>query len=130
MRLLANATAAVGAVVSTTVSLGMNEASGATCRCGRHLRRVATFNSNGDVAGGHDHKSLSVARNALDKEVLTRREMFLTTLVIYCLFALNKIIFFLFSFFMFGMLLKGMGESFLLSEDEPLTPNIDGVMAL
>ena len=30
----------------------------------------------------------------------------------------------------FGMLLKGMGESFILFEDEPLTPNIDGVMAL
>ena len=28
------------------------------------------------------------------------------------------------------MLLKGMGESFILSKDEPLTPNIDGVMAL
>ena len=28
------------------------------------------------------------------------------------------------------LLLKGMGESFILSEDEPLTPNIDGVMAL
>ena len=28
------------------------------------------------------------------------------------------------------MLLKGMGEAFLLSKDEPLTPNIDGVMAL
>ena len=28
------------------------------------------------------------------------------------------------------MLLEGMGESFILSEDEPLTPNIDGVMAL
>ena len=28
------------------------------------------------------------------------------------------------------MLWKGMGESFLLSEDEQLTPNIDGVMAL
>ena len=26
------------------------------------------------------------------------------------------------------MLLKGMGESFLLSKDEPLTPNIDKVM--
>ena len=26
------------------------------------------------------------------------------------------------------MLLKGMGGRFLLSEDEPLTPNIDGVM--
>ena len=30
----------------------------------------------------------------------------------------------------FGMLLKGVCESFLLSKDEPLTPNIDGVMAL
>ena len=28
------------------------------------------------------------------------------------------------------MLSKGMVESFLLSKDEPLTPNIDGVMAL
>ena len=28
------------------------------------------------------------------------------------------------------MLLKGMDESLILSEDEPLTPNIDGVMAL
>ena len=28
------------------------------------------------------------------------------------------------------VLLKGMGESFLLSKDEPLTPNIDRVMAL
>ena len=28
------------------------------------------------------------------------------------------------------MLLKDMGESFILSEDEPLTPNFDGVMAL
>ena len=33
----------------------------------------------------------------------------------YCLFALNKII---------------LGERFLLSKDEPLTPDIDGVMAL
>ena len=30
----------------------------------------------------------------------------------------------------FGMSSKGIGESFLLSEDEPLTPNIDGVMVL
>ena len=29
-----------------------------------------------------------------------------------------------------GILLKGMGETFILSEDEPLTPNIDGVVAL
>ena len=28
------------------------------------------------------------------------------------------------------VLLKCMGENFLLSEDEPLTPNIDGVMSL
>merc|ERR1711966_548823 len=39
-----------------------------------------------------------------------------------------------FSFFifyvLFGMLLKGMGERFLLFKDEPLTPDIDGVMAL
>ena len=37
-----------------------------------------------------------------------------------------------FSFFnaLFGMLLKGMGERFLLSKDEPLTPNINGVMTL
>ena len=39
--------------------------------------------------------------------------------------------FFYFNFYAwFGMLLKGVGESFILSEDEPLTPNIDGVMAL
>ena len=31
---------------------------------------------------------------------------------------------------MFGMLLKGVGERFLLSKDEPLTLDIDGVMAL
>ena len=49
----------------------------------------------------------------------------------YCLFGVKKYIYFLFSFLPdFGMLSKGMGESFLLSEDEPLTPNIDGVMAL
>ena len=30
----------------------------------------------------------------------------------------------------FGMLSKGMGETFLLSADEPLTPDIDGVMSL
>ena len=28
------------------------------------------------------------------------------------------------------VLLKDMDESFLLSKDEPITPNIDGVMAL
>ena len=50
----------------------------------------------------------------------------------YCLFGVKKYIFFLFSFFhaLFGMLLKDMGERFLLSKDEPLTPDIDGVMVL
>ena len=39
--------------------------------------------------------------------------------------------FFCFHFYArFGTLLKGMGKSFLLSKDEPLTPNIDGVMTL
>ena len=43
----------------------------------------------------------------------------------------TKLFFFLFHFYAwFGMVFKGMGESFLLSKDEPLTPNIDGVMAL
>ena len=46
----------------------------------------------------------------------------------YCLFALNKIIFSVFVVYAcFGMLLKGMVESGLLSKDEPLTPNIYGV---
>ena len=39
--------------------------------------------------------------------------------------------FFYFHFYaLFGMLLKGIGERFLLFKDEPLTPDIDGVMAL
>ena len=43
----------------------------------------------------------------------------------------QEIYFSLFSFYaLFAMLLKGMGERFLLSKDEPLTPSIDGVMAL
>ena len=44
----------------------------------------------------------------------------------------HLIIIFLFSFFYarVGMLSKCMGERFPLSKDEPLTPNIDGVMAL
>ena len=33
-------------------------------------------------------------------------------------------------YFANGVQLKGMGESLLLSKDEPLTHNIDGVMAL
>ena len=46
-----------------------------------------------------------------------------------CLGSTN--IFFFFQFYAcFGILSKGMVESFLLSKDEPLTPNIDGVMAL
>ena len=49
----------------------------------------------------------------------------------YCLFGVKKYIFFYFIFHaLFGMLLKGMGERFLLSKDEPITPDIDGVMAL
>ena len=40
-------------------------------------------------------------------------------------------IFLYFQFYVLAvLLLKGMGDSFLLSKDEPLTPNIDGVMAL
>ena len=51
--------------------------------------------------------------------------------LIYCLFGADKIIFSIFIFYSwFGMLLKGVGESFLMFKDEPLTPNIDGVMAL
>jgi len=49
----------------------------------------------------------------------------------YCLFGVNKYFFQIFIFYAwFGMLLKGMGESLILSKDEPLTPNIDGVMVL
>ena len=40
------------------------------------------------------------------------------------------IFFVLFFYVLTVLLLKCLGESFLLSEDEPLTPNIDGVMAL
>ena len=36
----------------------------------------------------------------------------------------------LFFYALFGMLLKGMVENFLLLKNEPLTPNIDGVIAL
>ena len=43
----------------------------------------------------------------------------------------DKIIFSVFTFYArFGIFSKGMGERFLLSKDEPLTPDIDGVMAL
>ena len=51
---------------------------------------------------------------------------------IYCIVCLvwTKLFFSIFIFYaLFGMLLKGMGESFLLPEDEPLTPNINGVVA-
>ena len=50
----------------------------------------------------------------------------------YCLFGVKKYICFSIFIFhaLFGMLLKGVGERFLLSNDEPLTPDIDGVMAL
>ena len=47
-------------------------------------------------------------------------------MMMYC-----KTIFFVFSFLcLFRMLLKGMVESFLLSGDEPLTPNIDKAMGV
>ena len=43
----------------------------------------------------------------------------------------RNIFFSIFIFYaLFGVLLKGTGERFLLSKDEPLTPDIDGVMAL
>jgi len=49
--------------------------------------------------------------------------------VSYSLFGVK--IFFYFRFYdSFGMLLKGVGERFLLSKYEPLTPDINGVMAL
>ena len=48
----------------------------------------------------------------------------------YCLFGVNYFFSIFIFYAWFGMLSKGMGKSFLLSEDEPLTPNIDGVMAL
>ena len=50
----------------------------------------------------------------------------------YYLFALDYVLFFcIFIFYVLTVvLLKGMGESFLLSEDEPINPNKDGVMAL
>ena len=49
--------------------------------------------------------------------------------IMYCLFALN--IFSIFVFYAcFGMLLKGMVESYQLSKDELLTPNIDEVMVV
>ena len=42
----------------------------------------------------------------------------------------QEIYFFSISYASFGILVKGMGESFLLSKDEHLTLDIDGVMAL
>ena len=44
----------------------------------------------------------------------------------------QKYIFLHLRFFIFasGVQLKGTGESFLVSKDELLTPNIDGLMAL
>ena len=42
----------------------------------------------------------------------------------------QEIFFCIFIVFASGVYLKGTDESFLLSEDEPLTPNIDGVVAL
>ena len=49
----------------------------------------------------------------------------------YCLFGTNNIIFHCFRFnVLFDMLRKGMVESSILSKDEPLTPNIDKLMAV
>ena len=50
--------------------------------------------------------------------------------LIYCLFGVNYFFSIFIFYAWFGMLSQGIGESFILSEDEPLTPNIDGVMAL
>ena len=47
-----------------------------------------------------------------------------------CLGSTNNIFSYFQFYAWFGMLSKGMGKSFILSKDEPLTPNIDGVMAL
>merc|ERR1711966_504211 len=48
----------------------------------------------------------------------------------YCLFGVNYFFPYFHFYALFGMLSKGIGERFLLSKDEPLTPNIDGVVAL
>ena len=48
----------------------------------------------------------------------------------YCLFALNNIFPIFIFYAWFGMLLKGMVQSSLLSKDEPLISNIDKVMAV
>ena len=47
-----------------------------------------------------------------------------------CLFALNIFVLVFMLYALFGMLLKGMVGSCLLSKDELLTPDIDGVMTL
>ena len=57
--------AEVGKVAVTTVRFRTNEAGGAPRGCGHHLRRVATFVGNGDVAGSHDDKSLPAARGGV-----------------------------------------------------------------
>ena len=44
----------MGKVAGMTVSLGTNDDGGTPSGCGRHLRRVVTFDGNGDVAGSHD----------------------------------------------------------------------------
>ena len=64
--------AEVGEVAGTTVRFRTTETGGAPRGYGHHLRRVATFVGNGDVAGSHDHKSLPAASDTLDKEVLAR----------------------------------------------------------
>ena len=69
-------------------------------------------------------------------EFLSKTHIFFLARVLFNLINMlsvwGQLIFFLFLFSMPDLvfLLKGMGETFLLSKDEPLTPNIDGVMAL
>ena len=48
----------------------------------------------------------------------------------YCLFVLNKLFLYFHFYALFDLLLKGMVRSCLLSEDELLTIDIDGVIAL
>ena len=63
----------------------------------------------------------------MDKIARRRRGRTSTTV---CLGSTNKIFPIFIFYAYFGMLLKGMDESFIPSKDEHLTPNIDEVMAL
>ena len=48
----------------------------------------------------------------------------------YCLFVVKIFFVFLYVYDTSGVYLKGVAESSVLSKDEPLTPNIDEVMAV